>query len=275
MSSYHTVIGMVKPKVIPGDVDTLAQYSPEGCLEREARITAALETLAHPLIVFDRDAAVNVGFSQADCQAGGPVMRLRQPSDGQADYGWEDCRVIPPNRKDTWLPARLRLLCQGSVSSRECLRDRLASVELRACFTSCQAPSQFEAMSWALYKTRKFASNLRKLSLETMAAHPDMYARFLGADFPAYLAHMSLPATAGDELTLRAIGHHFGIHICVATGEESQWLLRFPPPITLSRRQLVLAWCQGSWAPIRGQTVFEDFKQAMLLSIRQQPIHLI
>ncbi|KFM28493.1 hypothetical protein F751_5720 [Auxenochlorella protothecoides] len=94
---------MVKPKVIPGDVDTLAQYSPEGCLEREARITAALETLAHPLIVFDRDAA-------------------------------------------------------------------------------------FEAMSWALYKTRKFASNLRKLSLETMAAHPDMYARFLGADFPAYLA---------------------------------------------------------------------------------------
>lgn len=47
---------------------------------------------------------------------------------------------------------------------------------------------QFEAMSWALYKTRKFASNLRKLSLETMAAHPDMYARFLGADFPAYLA---------------------------------------------------------------------------------------
>lgn len=145
--------------------------------------------------------------------------------------------------------------------------------------------------------------------------------------------HMSLPATAGDELTLRAIGHHFGIHICVATGEESQWLLRFPPPITLSRRQLVLAWCQGSWAPIRygirygelgpameeercrqqaaasptvtsacmgqlcvaegslissvrplrrshfapcrGQTVFEDFKQAMLLSIRQQPIHLI
>lgn len=78
------MIGMVKPKVIPGDVDTLAQYSPEGCLEREARITAALETLAHPLIVFDRDAAVNVGFSQADCQAGGPVMRLRQPSDGQA-----------------------------------------------------------------------------------------------------------------------------------------------------------------------------------------------
>lgn len=62
---------------------------------------------------------------------------------------------------------------------------------------------------------------------------------------------MTLPTTAGDELTLRALCGRFGIHISVMTGECYQWVLHYSPLQTLSRREIFLAWSNGTWAPVR------------------------
>ena len=75
-----------------------------------------------------------------------------------------------------------------------------------------------------------------------MREHLDDYGSFLGRDFDVYLQNMSLEATAGDELALRALADGLGVPITVVSGDDSSvWCVRFPPAKTKSKREILLA----------------------------------
>ncbi|KAL6782692.1 hypothetical protein ACKKBG_A07745 [Auxenochlorella protothecoides x Auxenochlorella symbiontica] len=235
-------------------------------LYKERAIATAVCSVSNPFVVPLGDAAVNVGFGlDPPCNRLVRLAALASPPPEGKDVGWREARKRLED--DTLKRHRLnRLVLEGDVTaSRKLLKARLLQVglETRLSRLPGKPDSQFEALSTALWGSKAFAGTLRALCLETMAEQPDEFQAFLGRDFEPYLARMALPTTAGDELTLRALCSRFGIHISVVTGECYQWVLHYSPPRTLSKREVYLAWSNGTWAPVRQLSALRALRMAI------------
>jgi hypothetical protein len=152
---------------------------------------------------------------------------------------------------------------------------RLEAARPPAASTGTPGDSLFESFSTALWGTPAYALLLRQLAVAHMAgggggdpiaaaSASAEYASFLGDDYPAYLAAMSRPGTAGDELVLRALCDRFGLPATAVTGDEVIWCVRYPPRHTQSQREVFLAVAPGGhFATVRRQSAMTALKLSL------------
>jgi hypothetical protein len=118
----------------------------------------------------------------------------------------------------------------GSPEDRRRLKTRLSRLGLVQQHCEGDGSCLFRAVSAQLFAgSQHHHKAVRAAVVDHMLAHHGDYSAFLGDDFGAYAASMSLEGTWGDELCLRAVSDCLGVVVHVVSSDALGWYHIYVP----------------------------------------------
>lgn len=138
---------------------------------------------------------------------------------------------------------------------RDRLRHRLAFYGLCEKEVLGDGNCQFRALSDQLFRTADHHAMVRARVVAQLAAHPELYAHFVGQPYHQYVDAMARSGTWGDHVTLKAAADAWGIKIFVVTSFLENSVLSIEPAAenpSFARRALHLSF----WAEVHYNSIY-------------------
>ncbi|KAK9830552.1 hypothetical protein WJX72_012417 [[Myrmecia] bisecta] len=105
---------------------------------------------------------------------------------------------------------------------------------------------QFRALSDQLYRTPHYHAEVRRVAVNQLRAHEDLYSDYVPGDYWQYCADMARNGTWGDHVTLQAVADAYGVRINVMTSFEEACFIELKPlgPVRSQRVVYLSFWAE-------------------------------
>lgn len=113
---------------------------------------------------------------------------------------------------------------------------------------------QFRALSDQLYSTPEHHKYVRRLVVNQLKSHPEMYEGYVPMEYGEYLQKMSRSGEWGDHVTLQAAADSFGVRIIVITSFKDTHYIEILPNAKKSKRVI----CLSFWAEVHYNSIYSQ-----------------
>ncbi|XP_054813041.1 OVARIAN TUMOR DOMAIN-containing deubiquitinating enzyme 10 isoform X3 [Prosopis cineraria] len=209
----------------------------------------------HDYVQEGNDDAEHSSSCSSPCEGGEHSLELTDPFTDEVGRRLSQMTPIPHvPRINGDIPS-----IDEATSDHQRLLDRLQLYDFEERKVPGDGNCQFHALSDQLYGTHEHHEFVRRLAVDQLKSHREIYEGYVPMEYGDYLVKMSKSGEWGDHVTLQAVADTYAVKIFLITSFKDTCCIEIVPHFEKPKRVIFLSF----WAEVHYNSIYPQGDSGM------------